>query len=222
MKVDSREPKHIVRYFRKKGWTVDHAKFADAGDIADSDLQIIIERKGGPDLVASIFDGRLLDQCERLFALCERLEALGYVVIYGDLSDSVKTHERYIKKGLRKQGKRVPRNFSLNINQANIYKKISMLPWHYDVNVLWFLTEEEALECIHYMIQEVSVSDPFTKTFNKRRRSKAKRKKKEKSGVKRTKKTRVVHSSNAKRDDKLAKAPKGETEKQKFRRLGLI
>ena len=36
--VDSREPKHIVRFFKKKGWTVKHEKFAEAGDIADDDL----------------------------------------------------------------------------------------------------------------------------------------------------------------------------------------
>ena len=208
------------------GWEVEHKKFANCGDVADWDLSCIIERKGGPDIVASIYDGRLFSQVERMLNFCELNDAIGYVVIHGDLESSIKLYEKNVARGLRKQRRKISRSWSLNISTASIYKKISMIPWHYDVNVLWFLTEEEALECMHYMIQEVSVSDPFTQTINKRKRSKVKNKKKTKS--RRTKKRSTVHSTDAgrtrtSRPSVVAKTGSTqETDEARYRRLGLI
>lgn len=227
IRVDSREPKHIVRYFRRMGWQVEHKKFAECADVADWDLTVIIERKGGPDVVASIYDGRLFSQVERMFNFCELNGAIGYVVIYGDLESSIRVYEKNIAKGLRKQGKKISRGWSLNISTASIYKKVAMIPWHYDVNVLWFVTEEEALECIHYMIQEVSVSDPFTQTINKRKRSKVKTKKKKKAKSRRGKKstTRKPPTMGPRVSKPSVVARTGtaeETDEAKYRRLGLI
>ena len=227
MKVDSREPKHIARWFKRKGWKVDVEKFEIAGDIADDKLQVIFERKNGTDVVASVYDGRLVSQCHRLYEIGERRDSLNYVVISGDLVQSVDTYTTYVWKGLRKSDSkfRVPRKkFHLKITTPQIYKIISMLPWHYDVNVLWFITEVEALETMHYMLQEVGVSDPFSKTLSKRRRSKAKRKAKSrrKTG------SPTVHRTNAGRTraskpSVVAKTgTTDETDYERFKRLGLL
>jgi len=207
MRVDSREPKHIARYFRKKGWNVHVGKFAEAGDIADDDLRIVIERKHGTDLIASIFDNRLMSQCDRLYHMSNTLGCLTYVVISGNIRESIASYENYVRRGLQKsRHKRIPKKtFDLKIRTSNIYKTLSLLPWHYDVNVLWFIDENEALETIHYMLQEVSISDPFSKVLKSRKRSKAKKKK--------NKTRRTTY-------EVLSEAP--ETDIERFKRLGLI
>jgi hypothetical protein len=136
---------------------------------------------------------------------------LGYLVITGDLVQSVIDYSNIIKKALRKQKKRLPRNWKLDIDIKQIYKYISMIPYHYDMNVLWYITEEEGLEAIHFMLQEIHVSDAFARTLNKRRRSTSKRRKK---GV-------IPASRSKKRED--AGAPKSEEDTYKyFVKLGLI
>ena len=221
VKVDSREPKYIVRYFRKRGWTVIHAKFAEAGDIADDDLSLIFERKHRTDLISSIYDGRLFSQCNRIFDLCNKLDALGFLVISGDLAESINAYSDIIKKALRKKGKKLPRNWKLNINTSHIYKYISMIPWHYDINVLWYITEEEALDAIHYTLQEMHVSDPYSRTLNKKRKSRSK--------VKMKKAVHTVSSSSRRaipRRSDVRVSPEGikpdESTYEYFKRLGLI
>lgn len=217
--VDTREPKHIERFFKKKGWTVTRATL-HAGDIADDKKRIRIERKHGTDLISSIYTRRLFTQCGKLFDKQEEEDCLAYLGISGDLVESVDAYENYVWKGLRKSGKKIPRKkFSLKISTPQIYKMLSMIPYHYDVNILWFITEEELLETIHYMLQEVTVSDPFKKRLSKR---KAKKKKVKSKGVPRS---RVVHSSNAgkTRGRGMSIEEDGEeTEEELFRRLGLI
>jgi len=216
--VDTREPRHIAQFFRKKGWTV-KKETLHAGDIADDQRRIRFERKNGTDLIASVYDGRLFSQCGKLYDKQEETGCLTYVVISGDIVESVEAYTEYIRKALaKKQKKRIYRKtFKLNISTPQIYKKLSMIPYDYDVNVLWFITENEALETIHFMLQEVMVSEPFQRRLSKRKQAK-----KKKTNIRSVSKPRDIHSSNAKRNDKLAKAPEGETEEEKFRRLGLI
>lgn len=241
MKVDSREPKHIVYYFQKKGWTVEHKKFGDAGDIADDNLTVIIERKHGTDLVASIHDGRLISQCKRMYTMCEINDAIGYVIISGDLIESIAAYTEFIRKSINKRKSRghkiYKKTFKLNVSVSQIYKTISLLPWHYDMNVLWFITEEEALETIHYMMQEVKTNDAFTGIKQRRRsvtkrRSKAKGKTKAKpkrhkgitipDGSGRSAVSRPVHSSESGKKRGRPVSTKKETDRERFRRLGLI
>lgn len=216
--VDTREPRHIAQFFRKKGWTV-RRETLHAGDIADDQRRVRFERKNGTDLIASIYDGRLFTQCGKLYDKQEEEGCLAYVVVSGDIIESVNAYTEYIRKGLaKKQKKRIYRKtFKLNISTPQIYKKLSMIPYDYDVNVLWFITEDEALETIHYMLQEVMVSEPFQRRISKRKQAK-----KKKTNVRSASRSRNKHSTNAKRDDKLAEDVPGETEEEKFRRLGLI
>jgi len=178
MRVDSREPKHVDRWFKRKGWTVHRGKFADAGDIADDDITIIFERKHRTDIIASIYDRRLFAQCDAIFKICNATDAIGYLVISGELEESISAYSAIIRKALRKQGKRLPRGWKLNINSAQIYKYVSMIPYHYDMNVLWYITETESFEAIHFMLQELQVSDPYSRTLNKKRKSRSKVKRK--------------------------------------------
>ncbi|KKL17503.1 hypothetical protein LCGC14_2484950, partial [marine sediment metagenome] len=172
--VDSREPHRIATWFRKKGWTVEHAKFGNAGDIADDKQTIIFERKHRTDVIASIHDGRLISQCGRIYQICENTGCLGYLAISGDLVESIEAYGKIIARAVRKQGKRLPRGWRPNINGKQILKVISMIPWRYDINVIWLATEEEILEVIHYMLQEVTISDPFKEP---RRRGSSKKEK---------------------------------------------
>ena len=85
-----------------------------------------------------------------------------------------------------------------------------MIPYHYDVNVMWFITEEEALEAVHFMLQEMHVSDAFEQTLNKKRKSKAK-----------TKRKSVHHKRPAVRK-KRASPQTDKDDYERFKRLGLI
>jgi len=225
MKVDSREPKHIVRYFRKKGWNVEYAKFGEAGDIADDDLNVIIERKHGTDLVASIHDGRLVSQCKRMFRMCEVHDAIGYVIISGDLIESIAAYSEFIRKGINKRKPRghkiYKKTFKLNISIPQIYKTISLLPWHYDINILWFITEDEALDTIHYMLQEVQTNDAF-KGIKQRKRSVTKRRRKTKTKGKKKASTGRPRKSSVSGGIIIPGGSGGETDKEKMKRLGLI
>lgn len=217
--IDTREPKHIERFFKKKGWTVTRATL-HAGDIADDKRRIRIERKHGTDLISSIYTRRLFTQCGKLYVKQEEEGCLTYVGISGDLVESVDAYETYVWKGLRKSGKKIPRKkFTLNISTPQIYKMLSMIPYHYDVNLLWFITEEELLETIHYMLQEVTVSDPFQRRLSKRKA------KKKKTKSRRSSRSSALHSTNAgktRRRGMSLEGDKEETEEELFRRLGLI
>ena len=221
MVVDTREPRHIAQFFRKKGWTV-KKETLHAGDMADDQRRVRFERKNGTDLIASIYDGRLFTQCGKLYDKQEEEGCLTYVVVSGDIIESVDAYTEYIRKALaKKQRKRIYRKtFKLNISTPQIYKKLSMIPYDYDVNILWFITEDEALETIHYMLQEVMVSEPFQRRISKRKQAK-----KKKTKSRGTSRQRAVHSSNAGKTRRRGMSLEGdeeETEEEKFRRLRLI
>ena len=94
--ADSREPQSYIDKLEHAGFTV-VTMMLDQCDYVFMDGELGIERKSAPDLLASIKDGRLGEQIDRMYDTVRLPVVLVHGTLYRTKNDTVKADDRYTK-----------------------------------------------------------------------------------------------------------------------------
>lgn len=170
--VDSREPKWLHTAMQKFGAPVfKQQKALKIGDY-ETDL-VIVERKGAADFIASIVDGRLFDQLNRLSAYCQRTGKAGFLFTHGNLDSAIleynariATREEALRaaktKQLKKQGKTTiqikdaTRKIRLKrLNNKSVFGSLASIKVRYHPHISIIHTEPRNPDWVPYILWKI-------------------------------------------------------------------